>query len=551
MVGERGSDALAQAVESRLLAWDSARAARRVWERDPGFWPETDPEEIRTRLGWLHPQVEDPEVRRAFHEFAREVRDEGTDEVFLLGMGGSSLAPQVFQGMFGAAPGHPRLTVVDTTHPDLIREVDRRLRSGRALVVVASKTGTTLEPQVLSRHFWRLLEANGERPGRHFVGITDPGTTFAVEARRLGFREVFQAPPDVGGRYAALTVFGLLPAALIGVDLHRLAESARAMIARCGPSVPPEEHPGLQLGAYLAAAHDAGRTKVTFFATPPWTTFPDWIEQLLAESTGKRGKGLLPIVGEPILGAASYRDDRAFVQVGPREDARSRTARTLAQLERDGAPGLEIPSEEIYDVGGEFFRWEFGVAVAASALHVNPFDQPDVDLGKRLTLETMAGGGAAASTVRGLEVGSAPPGAVRAAFEHLLAGTPEPRYVAIQAYLVPGAATDRALTELRRALATRWRVATTVGYAPRSLHSIGQYHKGGPPDGRFVQLLDDPSADLPAQGEPYTLGQILRAQASGDLEALTRARRATLRLELGRDVERNLGAVRDAVDAGA
>jgi transaldolase/glucose-6-phosphate isomerase len=525
---------------ARLSGWEDAEFAPRLWRKDPTLWSPDPLPEITDRLGWLDLPVAMAAEAEPLGAFAREIAGEGVEHAVVLGMGGSSLAPAVFAHTFGDTPGFPRLSVLDTTHPDAVRAAAERLDPKTTLFVVSSKSGTTTEMLSLFRFFWwRSLSASGAQAGRHFVAVTDPGTPLAALARERGFRAVFTAPPDVGGRYSALTPFGLVPAALAGADDAALLASGRAMAQACGPGVPARSHPGLRLGAALGELALAGREKVTFVTSPSLAAFPDWIEQLLAESTGKDGRGLIPVAGEPLGAPPAYGEDRFFVALLRGGDVPRELAEGLTALERAGHPVARFTLNRPADLGGEMFRWEVATAAAGAILGVHPFDQPDVQLAKELASRAMQ-----AATEGRAASGDAPAIAEGADFAAelggWLAGVRAGDYLGIQAYLPPSPAITGALRHLQARLHERTGLAVTLGYGPRFLHSTGQLHKGGPAKGRFVQLLDTPHEDVAVPEASYTFGTLIRAQADGDAQALRQRGRRLLRLRLPADLEGGL-----------
>ncbi len=516
----------ASAIARRLAAWTAEGTAARVWRRDPTVWPGAVPESVRSRLGGLDAPVRARAEIARYEALRDALRKDGVETVVLLGMGGSSLAAQVYGAAFDRPGDAPELRVLDSTHPDRVRAVREGIDLGRTVFLVSSKSGTTLEPNAMLAYFWSEVVATGAPPGPRFVAITDPGSALERLARTRGFREVVPGPPDVGGRYSALTAFGLLPAALLGIDLDRLLARAERMVIACGPERAPVDHPGLQLGAFLGELGRAGRNKVVFWAPPPLTTFPDWLEQLLAESTGKHGTGLVPIAGERRpLDPPRGRDDRVWVELGldGRPAAFSAGAAT--------PPYLRLALEDPYDLGAEFFRWEFGVALAGAVLGIDPFDQPDVEEAKELARQRM--GGSAAPDRSG--VSTVPVAEAAPAVGRWASTVREGDYLAIQAYLDPSPSIATGLEEARTALRERLRIPTTLGFGPRYLHSTGQLHKGGPSTALFLQLVDVPRVDLPVPGEPYSFGAIVRAQAEGDAEALRARSRRLLTVQLGPD----------------
>lgn len=554
---------LAEAVEERLRGWEATGFAERLWEKDPTLWaPDLDesplPSELADRLGWLDLPERMAVEAGELADFAEEARRDGVRCVAVLGMGGSSLAPEVFQGVFRARPGALELVVLDSTHPEAVRSARDRLdlaaHPERTLFLVASKSGTTVETLSLFHFFWAEAAAAVPDPGARFAAITDPGTPLARLAGERGFRRVFLAPPDVGGRFSALSAFGLVPAALAGVDLARLAPRGRFR-------APAPENPALRLGATLAEAAlgRVGRTrdKLTLLTSPGLAPLPAWIEQLVAESLGKDGRGVVPVVGEPALAPGEYHDDRLFVHLGLAEDGSASAAGTLAALEAAGHPVAQVVLRDRYGLGACMLLWEVAVAAAGAALGVNPFDQPDVELAKRRAKEAMAApgdGGAggiaeADESAEADEIAAGDAARLRQAVERWIEPAGPGRYAAIQAFLPPDNGTDHGIEELRMLLADRTGIATSAGYGPRFLHSTGQLHKGGPPSGLFLQLVDEPAVELPVPGAGHGFGDLIRAQALGDYRALRERGRSVLRVQLGADRTRGLAHLREALEA--
>ncbi|NNN16830.1 MAG: bifunctional transaldolase/phosoglucose isomerase [Thermoplasmata archaeon] len=538
----------ARSVELRIQSWEEAHVGERLWRGDPTLWPAAAAADVSDRLGWLRlPEM----MRGALPEllkFAEEVRADGIRYVVVLGMGGSSLAPDVFRRIFGARKGYPELLVLDSTHPDAIRDVQGRIDPRHTLFVVSSKSGTTTEPLSFHRYFWEVVRAAGEAPERRFVAVTDPGTPLEKLAQDRKFRATFRALPTVGGRYSALTMFGLVPATLCGVDVPTLLDRARTMAEACAPSVPVPANPALRLGATLGELATHGRDKLTFYASPSFASFPDWIEQLVAESTGKTGKGIVPIVDEPMLAPEAYGPDRLFVEIEEGDGENAALATHIARLEAAGHPVVRLRTRELTDLGQEFFRWELAVASSGMILGIDPFDQPDVELAKELARRAMAPAAPGTPTPEVETVAAGDPVALSNAVKAWLASCRPGDYVGIQAYLAPSEKTWSALGAIRRRTLERLHLATTLGYGPRFLHSTGQLHKGGPNTGVFLQLVDTPHQDLEVPGAGYTFGQLIRAQSLGDYQALRHKGRRVLRVDLGTDVAGGLERVREALD---
>jgi transaldolase / glucose-6-phosphate isomerase len=519
---------------------------QRIWARDPALWTDDAEEakEVLDRLGWL----DLPETMRSYtaelREFADGVRDDGIDRVLVCGMGGSSLCVEVLASVIGPAPAGLPVRVLDSTHPDAVAAAAAWATPERSLYVIASKSGTTTEPNDFAAFFEaRATEALGDGAGRHFVAVTDPGTVLVEHGIEFGYRSIFENPPDIGGRYSALSLFGLVPAALLGVDLDMLLEQAREMSLECGPDVADDANPGVRLGEFMGTNALAGRDKVTVLTAPALATFGLWVEQLLAESTGKHGKGLLPVVGEQPEPVEAFGDDRAVVGV----DAAGVSAPGAPELKAADHPTVFLGIGEPVELGGEFFRWEFATAAAGHLLGIDAFDQPDVqaakDATKRVLAELDAGGELPAPAVWLRDERDVAPAA--ATLRELLAGAAPGDYVALMAYLDPTADAEAGLQRARTTVRNATRAATTVGFGPRFLHSTGQYHKGGPNTGRFIQLVDRPAGDLDVPGRGYSFGTLVAAQAAGDAEALQAKGRHLVRI--GLDGPRALGLFNDAL----
>jgi glucose-6-phosphate isomerase len=497
---------LDQAAAKRLDAFEDEDAVRRIWRKDHTVWS-PDPTEIVDRLGWL--TVADamrPRVSE-LRSFAEACAADGLRTAVLCGMGGSSLAPEVFRTSFGVADGMLDLVVLDTTDPDQISAAERGLDLERTLFVISSKSGTTIETDSQLRYFWERAP-----DARRFVAVSDPGTPLEALARERGFRGVFANPRDIGGRYSALSYFGLVPAALIGAPLERLLDGASGMASACRSGIPARENPGAELGARIGEAALAGRDKLTLALPDAIASFGAWLEQLIAESTGKRGTGVVPVDGEPLGPPAAYGDDRLFAAVGGAGGA------ALDALDAAGHPVIRLPDAGPEDLGREMFRWEFATAVAGAVLGINPFDQPDVQSAKD-------------AAARALEdVSAAPPDAGDAAA--ILRGAAPPDYVAIQAWVPRDAEHEHRLHAARVRIRDRHRVATTLGFGPRFLHSTGQLHKGGPNTVVAIQVIEQPRTDLPIPGRDVTFGRLFAAQADGDLTALRARGRRAARVDL-------------------
>ncbi len=540
------------AVEKRLAAWCKEDYCKRMWAKDPTLWSAKPVPEITDRLGWLHlPETMHAHVQD-LTQFREQIKKEGFTHAVLLGMGGSSLAPKVFQETFGNAKGYPQLIVLDSTHPAAVKAVEKSIDLAHTLFIVSSKSGTTTEMLSFFYYFWKKVTALNKTPGTQFVAITDPGTPLEKLGHDRSFRHVFSATPDVGGRYSALTHFGLVPAAVIGVDLNRLLDRAWTMEETCAFSVPDKQNPGLQLGAVLGEAALAGRDKVTFLASKSLAAFPTWLEQLIAESTGKDDKGIVPVADEAPGAPGVYGSDRLFVHLQMKSDAEGQVQNQVAALEAAGHPIVRISLSETVDIGQEFFRWEVGIAAAGSVIGIQPFNQPDVQLAKDLARQAMkkasAEGGAGSAASQGRQpVPAANANELKHSIDAWLSTAHSGNYIGLDAYLAPTADTSAALETIRTILRDRTKLATMLGYGPRFLHSTGQLHKGGPNTGLFLQILDEPAEDLPVPETDYTFATLIRAQAQGDFGALEQRGRRTLRVQLGKDVAGGLRQIAEVL----
>lgn len=561
--GLAGCGACRAIVDEALQALATRRFGARLWEKDHTLW-KPSPAEISNRLGWLDSPRTMPAKAGRIRQTVNAVRADGFTHALLLGMGGSSLAPEVFRRTFGVADGFLDVAVLDSTDPAAVLAFAEALDPARTLFIVSTKSGGTLETFSFMKYFFhRTAEKLGEKEaGRHFLAITDPGSALADLAEAHRFREVFLNDPDIGGRYSALSCFGLVPAALMGVDIDLLLARAAAAAAEERSAGRPEGDlpDGLCLGAVMGSLARAGRDKLTLVFSPSLAAFGDWLEQLIAESTGKEGRGIVPVAGEPLGGPDVYGDDRVFILL--HLEGEDGQAERIGRLEQAGQPVFRIGLRDRYDLGRQIFLWETATAAAGHLLEINPFDQPDVEAAKAL---------ARGIIVRYGEQGSLPPeipalsadgidvyGDVRAhgpgdALNVFLDRALPGSYVALQAYVQPGAGTDEALADLRARLRGRRKVATTAGYGPRYLHSTGQLHKGDAGRGLFIQFTADDRRDVPIpdemgpSGSSVTFGILKAAQAMGDREALIRAGRPVLRFHLGRDVVGALKALTDAL----
>lgn len=521
-------DSLRRPVQEELDRAASKRVGERVRNADATLWGPAGAPEIGNRLGWITiakrmlAQVEDVEA------FAAEVSAEGVDDVVLLGMGGSSLAPEVLGRAFGTddvdgsgrGAGPARVRVLDSTNAGAVRAVQEQVDAKKTLFLVSSKSGGTIEPLSMLAHFWSLAP-----DGHRFAAITDPGSGLEQLARERGFKRIFHGDPDIGGRYSALSAFGVVPAALLGVDLKQLlssGEQAWGTPLRADDLTDGLDTPAwLWLGVTLATLAKQGKDKLTFVVPDSLDGLGLWLEQLFAESTGKQGTGILPVAEEPLREPGAYGEDRVFVSIADLHRPDRETAAALRGLAEAGHPTIEIPSRGRSDLGRIFMLAELAVAVAGWGLHINPFDQPNVQEAKDATNDVLS----SASQVE-------EPDADTAGLAALLAGAQPPAYVALMGYVQPSPSFDAAVRELRAALVDALHVTTTFGYGPRFLHSTGQFHKGGPPVGRFLQLLHDTTPDVEIPRKPYTFTTLEHAQADGDLRTLRAHRLPAARVTL-------------------
>ncbi|MDH7489789.1 MAG: glucose-6-phosphate isomerase [Anaerolineae bacterium] len=533
-------------LEETIQRLETDHIIARIWDRDPTVWGSPDGREITDRLGWL--TVVDTMTPRLteIQAFAREIRDDGFTHIVLLGMGGSSLAPHVLAKTLAPQDGYPRFHMLDSTVPAAVLQCEHAIDLAHTLFIVASKSGSTIEMLSMFKYFWQRVSATTASPGRAFVAITDPGSGLERIAREHAFRAIFLNPTDIGGRYSALSLFGLVPAALAGVDVARLLQSAERMAARCSPAVPARENPGALLGVFLGAMARHGRDKLALAISHRFADLGLWIEQLIAESTGKHGTGILPVVlpqASRLADQARRLADHALIAIAPAGEAASAPQHPAALVR-------ELPDP--YELGGEFYCWEMATAVAGHILGVNPFDQPNVAEAKRNTANMLAlyerRGAlepADAITLDARTDTSAPAETLRRFFAEIQPG----HYCAILAYLPPSDQWDALFAELQEHLALRLGVAFTFGYGPRYLHSTGQLHKGGPATGHFLILTADDAEDVPVPGERYTFGVLKNAQALGDRQALETVGRPVLHFHLAGEARQTAHALRQIVQA--
>lgn len=558
------SPALVEAVERLATDWEEGARVRRLWNGDAALWTGADEDRW---LGWLRVVPPPPETLVALQAFAGDVAARGFKHAVLLGMGGSSLCADVLRRCFGPVSGAPSLHVLDSTDPAQVRSIDERIDYRRTLFIVASKSGTTLEPDLFLRYFLaRASTELGADAAARFMAISDPGSQLEQLARAQGFGHVYHGVPSIGGRFSALSNFGLVAAAAMGIDARLFVDRAAGMRAACEPDVPLRENPGAALGLTLAAAYAAGRDKVTFVISPAYGPLGAWLEQLLAESTGKNGVALIPVDGEDVGPPSVYGNDRLFVYVRDAVAPDAGQDAAVAALEGDGQPVIRLSLRDPYDLAAEFYRWEFATAVAGAAMGINPFDQPDVEASKvetrRLTAAYEAEGTLPAERpvlqVDGISVYADSRNAAKlvgslatGSLEGLLAGhcgrLGPGDYLALLAYVAMTDEHARPLQRIRHHIRDACGAATAVGFGPRFLHSTGQAYKGGPNSGVFIQITCDDAADLPVPGRRCSFGVVKAAQARGDYQVLSDRGRRLLRLHLSGEVAAGLDRIADGV----
>ncbi len=538
---------LARAVAENLRAWESGDRVARIWAGDATVWTGTDEAQW---VGWLRVSAQQLAQKQRFAQFSTEVKTAGFKNVLLLGMGGSSLCPEVLRMSFGDNAGFPDLHVLDSTDPAQIAAVEKKIDVERTLFIVSSKSGSTLEPNVFKQYFYE----RAGRDGKRFVAITDPGSHMQKVAEEDHFRHVFFGLPSIGGRYSALSDFGMIPAAAMGIDAGKLLAEGDAMAKACEA---PKDNPGLTLGVLLGTLACAGHDKLTLVASPAIQDLGAWLEQLVAESTGKDGKAIIPVDREPLGAPPVYCADRifAYLRLASAPDAAQDLA--VDALEAAGHPVIRVAMGDAYDLGREFFRWEFATAVAGAILGINPFNQPDVEASKiatkKLTSEFEATGSLPAEApafeedgikVFGPVAGSTLADSLRAHFNSIQAND----YFAILAYIEMNPAHQAALTAMRQQVRDRKRAATCLGFGPRFLHSTGQAYKGGPNSGVFLQITADDAQDLQIPEQKYTFGVVKAAQARGDLAVLRERGRRALRVHLSAGVDAGLKKLAAAME---
>ncbi len=558
------------ALKKNLDDWRASGKVKRLWQRDASLW--TGEDEAKW-LGWLGITDEQLADAAKLKTFANEIKNAGFSHILLLGMGGSSLCPEVLALTFAQTPGFPRLHILDSTDPAQIRSVEKKVDLAKTLFIVSSKSGSTLEPNIYKQYFFeRVLQTvgnnnNKDQAGSHFIAITDPGSKMQLVAERDRFRHIFYGLPSIGGRYSALSNFGMIPAAAMGLDTGKFLDRTKEVVEACKPSVPVEQNPGVMLGLIMGTAATMGRDKITLITSPGISDLGAWLEQLIAESTGKLGKGIIPVDREEIGAPDVYGNDRIFAYLRLETAPDQAQDAKVAVLEKAGHPVVRIAVSDTYSLGQEFFRWEIATAVAGSILGINAFNQPDVEASKIVTKQLTSAyesSGALPSekpileeagfklftdqkNAAALNSGTGSDRSLKNYLRAHLARLGAGDYFAVLGYVEMNAEHESLLQSLRMAVRDRKHVATCLGFGPRFLHSTGQAYKGGPNSGVFLQVTCDDAQDLPVPGQKYTFGVVKAAQARGDFQVLADRNRRALRVHLGSDVNAGLTKLAELV----
>jgi len=502
---------------------NQVRVPERIWRKDYTLWSSL-PVEITNRLGWLDVMDSMHKHVLELEAFSEELRQDDISDVVLLGMGGSSLGAEVLNQVLGNRDGCPRLTVLDSTIPETVNSVRESIEPTRALFLVSSKSGTTAETLALFNYFYAVVSTNSvSNAGHHFMAITDAGSPLERLALEKGFRRIFRNPEDIGGRYSVLSYFGLVPAAVMGIDIEEMLASAKEIRERSGSNLRAEQNEGGRLGAYLGVMAKQGKDKLTIVTSPTFDSFGLWAEQLIAESTGKSGNGMVPIVGEPQVNANLYGSDRAFVYLRLRSIDNSISDSFVEEVKTAGHPVATIEAKDKLELGALFYLWEFAIAVAGMLIGIHPFNQPDVQRSKDATKRILSQY-KDTSRLPSVEAGKSLPA--------LLSQAMEGDYFSIMAFIRQTAETDKAFYGLRHSVIENYKLATTLGYGPRFLHSTGQLHKGGPNKGLFLQVVSDRYEDISIPGQSYSFGVMSNAESLGDFQTLQSLHRRIVRIEL-------------------
>ncbi len=558
-----GLEQFKPAIMKSIEKLNSEKIVSRIWDMDYTVW-KNSPDEITNRLGWLQSPESTIEVLSEINHFVDQVRAEGFTHALLLGMGGSSLAPEVFRKTFGVKEGYLDLAVLDSTDPGAVLKQEQAIDITKTLFMVSTKSGGTVETISFMKYFYnRASEIIGkEKVGKHFIAITDPASGLESLAKTLDFRKIFLNDPNIGGRYSALSLFGMVPAALIGVDIKQILSYAISMVEEC-KQPDAEKNPGVWLGAILGELAKSAKEKVTFIISPELKYLGAWLEQLIAESTGKEGVGILPIDGEELLSPEFYSNDRLFVSI--QYDQLSKQMTNIRKLKEMNYPILEIKIQDLYEIGAELFRWEFATVIASHILGINPFDQPNVESAKVLARKMVTDyqvKGVLPQVKYNFEsdalkiLADIDSGSVKECINSFIANknkieeqTVKKAYIAIQAYLAPSEEVDELLHLIRTEIQKQWKIATTVGYGPRFLHSTGQLHKGDSGNGMFIQIIGKSKSDLEIPDDAgsnessISFGTLILAQAFGDRQALSDGSRKVMLIDIGLDHKKGLTTI--------
>ena len=555
-------ESLAATVKTTIADWQSGGKMKRLWDRDASLWTGDDESKW---LGWLDIVEEQTAHQDELQKFAKEVHTRGFEHILLLGMGGSSLCPEVLRMTFGRIPQFPNLHVLDSTDPAQVKAFEHQIDIAKTLFIVSSKSGSTLEPNIFKQYFFERTKqtVGAAKAGSHFIAITDPGSKMQQVAEGDHFLHIFFGRPSIGGRYSALSNFGMVPAAAIGLDTKKFLSRTAEMVRACGPGSSVEENPGAALGIILGTAANAGRDKVTIITSPGIADLGAWLEQLLAESTGKIGKGIIPVDREALTSPDIYGNDRVFAYVRLENGVDADQEAKVAAIEKAGHPVVRITMADTYDLGAEFFRWEIATAVAGAIIGINAFNQPDVEASKiatrNLTSEYEKTGSLpaekpiledsgvklftddknAADLAKAAGTDKSLAGYLKAHLSRIKAGD----YFAVLGYIQMNAEHEQSLQKLRHAVRDKKHVATCLGFGPRFLHSTGQAYKGGPNSGVFLQITCDDAVELPVPGQKYTFGIVKAAQARGDFQVLAERGRRALRVHLGSNLKTGLATL--------
>lgn len=522
--------------ENRLILWNRERFILRLWEKDPSLWLDSFNQEIPNRLGWLTAPITAEKELKEIENIGEKIKEAGISHIVLLGMGGSSLAAQVLYETLNKKDSSPDMFVLSSTHPAAVHEIEKNIDIKKTVFVVSSKSGTTLETLSFFRYFWSLARRSTSDAGRHFIAVTDSGSNLDHLGQKRNFLKIFNAPPDIGGRFSAFTFFGIVPPFLGGADIKNLITYAQNEMKNNKPSISEQEADGIVLGALLGEMALAGKDKLTFITDNALTYFPYWLEQLIAESLGKKGKGMIPVVDEPKATINCYGNDRVFINITLGKDDKKENIQFMRDLVSEGFPVLDFKLENKFSLGRELYRWEIAVAAAGAVLGVNPFDQPDVQRSKEITREAMEKD--EVEKIKGIrsfsiedqeEIGKA--------VKEIIQEAEKDQYFSFQVYLHQTEGLKRKLEEIRLQFLKKAGLATTLGYGPSFLHSSGQLHKGGPNLGIFIQIVDNTEFDLSVPETDYSFLSIIKAQADGDYQALQEKGRKIIRINLGDSVE--------------